>query len=644
MTQVIKKLDKNLINQIAAGEVVERPSSVVKELLENSLDAKSTQISIDLENGGIDLIRITDNGSGVHIEDFPLLLEKHATSKISSVEELESTLTMGFRGEALASISSVSKFLFKSKLEGEDLAHQINQHGEISVCSLNQGTQVEIKDLFYNVPARREYLKTPNTEYNQVLKLLIGYFIAHPEVGFVLNHNSKQIFSFRAESFESRVAKVLGSKFTEKSIPVFYESSNLKLTGIVSKPEFCVSKKPEQMLIVNNRPLKPDVFSVAVKNGYGSLIFPTQKPQFILNIQIKAQDVDMNIHPRKLEARFKYQSILFATILKSIRQALSKVSLVKNVEINKPSLDSFLKPVDSKDSSVQNNLNSSNDLKAASFYQSQRSKLAGYDRSNPWGNLPQKEIQQRQINQNAIFESRSNPSNLNLEQNLNSGGHESKFFTDNSTQCAQNELSNSQKNLDLSSFQNSLRYIGQLSKSYLLFESKDGLILIDQHAAHEKVKYFEIRNKLKSIQKHVQKLLTPIEIDLSIEKLAVLQESKPVFQKLGFDYEIKDAAILLIQVPANLIKINPQKLILELIDDFMNANTKNLIELEDIAINYAACRSAIKFGQSMQPLEVESLLVSLDALKEEKYSCPHGRPSTIGISHDELEKLFLRKK
>ena len=626
MTQTIKKLDKNLINQIAAGEVVERPSSVVKELLENSLDAKSSQITIDLQNGGIDLIRITDNGIGVDKDDFPLLLEKHATSKISSVEELENTLTMGFRGEALASISSVSKFTFKSKPKDGQHAHQIDQNGEISICSLNQGTQVEIKDLFYNVPARREFLKTPNTEYNQILKLLLGYFIAYPEVSFVLNHNSKQIFSFRSEEFQDRVAKVLGNKFTDKSIPVFYESSNLKLSGIVSKPEFCVSKKPEQLLIVNNRPLKPDVFSIAVKNGYGSLIFPTQKPQFILNIQIKAQDVDMNIHPRKLEARFKYQSILFATILKSIRQALQKVSLVKNVEIQKPSLDSFLShsPAGkSQASSVQrpSSQGGSYNPRSQGSFGPRFQGMSSYMPSN-----------QRQSLMGDYSSSSSNQSaGLNLDQaNAN----------------AQGALENSSQNqdLDLSSFQNSLRYLGQLSNSYLLFESKDGLTIIDQHAAHEKVKYFEIRNKLKSVQKHTQKLLTPLEIDMSIPKIAILNDAKPVFEKLGFDYDIKQNKVLLTQVPANLVKINPEKLILELIDDFLNADTKNLIELEDIAINYAACRGAIKFGQSMQPLEVQSLLKSLDELKEEKYSCPHGRPSTIGISHDELEKLFLRKK
>jgi len=631
MTQVIKKLDKNLINQIAAGEVVERPSSVVKELLENSLDAKSTQITIDLENGGIDLIRITDNGLGVDKGDFPLLLEKHATSKISSVEDLEGALTMGFRGEALASISSVSKFKFKSKPKDGQLAHQIDQNGEISVCSLNQGTQVEIKDLFYNVPARREFLKTPNTEYNQILKLLIGYFIAYPEVSFNLNHNSKQIFAFRAEDFTDRVAKVLGNKFTDKSIPVFYESSNLKLSGIVSKPEFCVSKKPEQLLIVNNRPLKPDVFSVAVKNGYGSLIFPTQKPQFILNIQIKAQDVDMNIHPRKLEARFKYQSILFATILKSIRQALQKVSLVKNVEIQKPSLDSFLSHSPAGNSQNTNvdssfNANSSPTLKNASYNPRSQSSIG--TRFQGMSNyMPTNQRQSLMGDYSSTSNNQSAGLNLDLAN-------------------AQGSLENSSQNqdLDLSSFQNSLRYLGQLSNSYLLFESKDGLTIIDQHAAHEKVKYFEIRNKLKSIQKHTQSLLTPLEIDLSIPKIAILKDAKPVFQKLGFDYQIKENQISLTQVPANLVKINPEKLILELIDDFLNANTKNLTELEDIAINYAACRSAIKFGQSMQPLEVASLLKSLDELKEEKYSCPHGRPSTIGISHDELEKLFLRKK
>lgn len=617
MTQVIKKLDKNLINQIAAGEVVERPSSVVKELLENSLDAGSTQITIDLENGGIDLIRITDNGSGVDKLDFPLLLEKHATSKINSVEDLQNTLTMGFRGEALASISSVSKFTFKSKTPNSDLAYQIDQFAEITVCSLNQGTQVEIKDLFYNVPARKEFLKTPNTEYNQILKFLIGYFIAYPKVAFTLNHNQKQIFTFRAEAFEDRIAKVLGANFLDKSIPVFYESSNLKLTGIVSKPEFCVGKKPEQLLIVNGRPLKPDVFAVAVKNAYGSLIFPTQKPQFILNIQIQAQDVDMNIHPRKLEARFKYQSILFATVLKSIRQALQKVSLVKSVELNKPSLQSFLGA-----QTLDSNLAPAHDLQ----HSHTKSALGGMPRSfiekAPNLNLNTRNPQNLKIN---AWDTVSNSSSLD------DASFDSNDFM-------------SQRLLDQSSFQSSLKYIGQLSNSYLLFQGSDGLTIIDQHAAHEKVKYFEIRDKLKTIQKHVQKLLTPLDIDLSIQKLAILKDAKPVFQKLGFDYQIQQNSVQLLQVPANLVKINPEKLILELIDDFLNANTKNLIELEDIAINYAACRSAIKFGQSMQPQEVHNLLISLDQLKEEKYSCPHGRPSTIGISHLELEKLFLRKK
>jgi len=377
-----------------------------------------------------------------------------------------------------------------------------------------------------------------------------------------------------------------------------------------------VGKKPEQFLIVNNRPLKPDVFSVAVRNAFGSLIFPNQKPQFVLSIQIEANQVDMNVHPRKVEARFKFQSILFAVILKTIKQALEKTNLKKIVELKRPSLESFLNP---------NQDQTNSQLSKPSFnpsIQASKSDLSPIEKI-PYLNS-NRDSYQRSIRPNeAGFSFEPSPhTNEDSLQPTDLQHFESK------------EL-----------FENSLKYIGQMKNSYLLFESQEGLTIIDQHAAHEKVKYFEIRNRIQNLQKLKQPLLQKEELSLSIQKVEVLKDCLPVFKKLGFDFEINDQGkVFLLAVPNDLVKFSPYKLLEGILDDFQNQNLKNLTELEDIAINYAACRSAIKFGQSMSPLEVDALIKSLDELKHEKYSCPHGRPSTIVIDTNELEKLFLRKK
>lgn len=598
MTKTIHKLPNDLINKIAAGEVVERPSSIVKELLENSIDAGSTEVNIELENGGIQLIKIIDNGKGVHQDDFPQLFERHATSKISSLQELEQNLHLGFRGEALASISSVSHTIFASFPKDAKSGTQIDSSGEIKPVSMPHGTQVEINDLFYNVPARKKYLKTENTEYKKCLQLIEQYCLAHPEVHFSLSHNQKVIFDYSSTDKAGRIRQIFGSEFSEKLLPVFFQGNEVFIEGFVGKPELAKQKSPHQFFLINGRPIKTPAFNYAVKQAFGSLIFPQEKPQFFLWININPEDVDMNVHPRKIEARFHYEGVLFRHILRSVKHALEKTDLTKQIEIPKQNYNSFIsKPAPSPSFSSPNPAPQSFNLGPSSYKPSNSKKsLTNYFQEN----------------------------------------HQRNTQTLNNSYTSNPEPQSKPK----------LYPLAQIENSYILCQGESSLVIIDQHAAHERILYEQFKAEALSQSPKSQKLLTPIQIQLTPKETKTLEEAQETLTKIGFDITILGQDSIGIQgLPAKFTKTNLEELIKDLLDDIQNNDSfQNLSDLEDIVINYAACRGAIKFGQPLTRDEMIALIQEMEKIEHKQYSCPHGRPSKVEITFKQLEKQFKRIK
>jgi len=338
----IQKLAEQVINQIAAGEVVERPASIIKELVENSLDAGSTKVMIELETGGKDLIKIIDNGSGVGEEDLNMALQRHATSKISSLDDLEETASLGFRGEALASIASVSHLEFASYPEGQSSGMAINQEGEIVIKAMPKGTQVSVRNLFYNTPARQKFLKTDATEYKKCLELLESYCLSYPEVHFSLRHNDKQIFDYPASDRLGRIRQVLGENFSTKLLELHYEGSDLSIEGYIGKPELAKSKAYSQYFFVNGRQIRAHYLNHAVQKAYSTVIFPQEKCPYLIWINLDPSEVDMNVHPRKEEARLHYQNIVYSKLLQAVKYTLDKNILTPSIRIDKRNVEQFI--------------------------------------------------------------------------------------------------------------------------------------------------------------------------------------------------------------------------------------------------------------------------------------------------------------
>jgi DNA mismatch repair protein MutL len=566
---IIKILPENLVNQIAAGEVVERPASVVKELIENSIDAGATRITLEVNGAGDELIKITDNGCGMDKEDARLAFERHATSKIKSADDLFNISSLGFRGEAIASITSVSHMTLKTKRK-EDLigtlilceGGKIEKNEDVSCAD---GTQIEIRNLFYNTPARKKYLKTPTTEYQNILSVFQGIALMNPKVHFKLIHDEKTSFEYpKADALIDRTRDVLGKNISENLLPIFFESTDIKFEGFIGKPELGRSGTKHQYLFVNERQITHHLFSYAIAEAYHSLLMDGKKPFYLINIKINPALIDVNVHPRKLEIRFQNQNEIF-----KILQASAKKTLEKNILM--PSFREFR----------EHDVPTENQIKAAFEF---TERISGG------------------IGLNKYSYKQEEPEDL------------------------------------------SMKPLTQIAKSYILAENEEGLILIDQHAAHERVRYEELMDQLEKKSPEKQQLLIPSEIELSALEIELFENNKGVFEKLGFEIESFGGNTFIIHaVPSVISNENIQNILQQVLSDLSDdKSTRAIKNPQEKILEYMACRSAIKFGKDLSYDEMVDLIKQVDKLKR-PYTCPHGRPSMVQLTYNELEKMFKRK-
>lgn len=577
---LIKILPENLINQIAAGEVIERPSSVVKELVENSLDAGAHNIVIELKNAGKSLIRITDDGCGMNRKDAGMAMQRHATSKISEEKDLWNIGTMGFRGEALASISSVSKFTLKTKSE-KDLAGteiyceggDIKSTGDVGV---SKGTQIEVRDLFFNTPARQKYLKQDSTELKYVGYILNSIFLANPDVSFKYIHNGKEISDLpKVTDLKSRISDVFGVSTADAMFPIFYGGSDFQFDGFVGKPVISRSTSNHQYFFVNKRPIQHYILSNVIKQAFHSLLMEGKKPVFIVNINIDPSLIDVNVHPRKVEIRFEDQKSIVRTLYSSVKTALEK-----------------------------------NDLTPKGFSESKRYMSDSF---------PQKQQSfTDHVDKNVI------ESAMNYHKSI-ADERDHGFLS---------------KDEDKKKI---IKSIFQIANSYIVTESEEGLILIDQHAAHERVRYEQLMDQFENQEKSIQPLLVPMEIDFTNDEVVIFEENLKIFENLGYEIEKIEGKYVVNGVPSFLSKEDIDGTVKGVLDDI--ADEKNPSKFQgksEEIIHYMACRSAIKFGQTLQEDEMRALIAQMDKLKR-PYTCPHGRPTMISLDLDELGKMFGRK-
>ncbi|MCT4617485.1 MAG: DNA mismatch repair endonuclease MutL [Candidatus Gracilibacteria bacterium] len=636
----IIRLDKNLANQIAAGEVVERPISIVKELIENSIDAGSDSIKIEIKNGGKSEIIITDNGYGIDKNDLNLAVEKYSTSKIKNLDDLYNIMTFGFRGEALASITSVSKTTIISKTKDSESAYKLEiiggESGEIIKEMGETGTKIIIRDLFYNTPARLNYLKKDKTEYAHIFDFLQNISLSYPHIGFEFISDNRQVFKYNiGDNLQTRIYHIYGEEVSDNLIDVNFNLGGIEISGFITNPNISFGNKNRQNLFVNNRVIKSPLIYKAITNAYNRFIPHNRFPAYILNLEIDPTQVDVNVHPRKLEVRFANESQIFKSFYNAIYDKLNSFSVVsihnqvnnnqenninntENLEGNNDNIrQEFLNLNNNfssaNTSSVQNNLDKNNN-----FYTGSGNKFKSYS--------PYKEIKFNP-NQSRItrdFNPFDNPEGSSGNNNLNNIEEGS---LETSTDLHDTPLG---------------KIIGQAFNSYIIVETNNSIQVLDQHALAERVIYERLVNsKQKAIS---QGLLVGESVNLTPKEFNILEHRKAVFEEMGFEVELLSNNIVMINAVPSFIKQHDIKDVflgvLEDIGEEADSKSKTLDEIRNKIYAFTACRSAIKFGNKLNLFEMNKLLK--DSTLDYSSTCPHGRPVSFEIDLHELKNKYER--
>ena len=576
----INLLPEDLQNKISAGEVVERPSSVIKELLENSLDADSSQIDIVIEQGGNQLIQVRDDGKGISKNQLPLSIKRFHTSKISKLDDLFTISSLGFRGEALASIASVAQLSIISSEgsnEGAELSITNGKLGELIPAANINGTQVTIRDLFYNTPARRKFLKSPRTEGRKIIEMVRRFGLSRPNIGFSLIVDGKKVIDLFPEELEDRIGSLFDNTYKTNLIPIQISKADYTFTGFVGNLNIIRKRFGEQFLFMNGRYIKDRLLNSAVYSSYQSLVKRGEYPFFVINIQIPYEQVDVNVHPMKTEVRFHDEWRVYHVLKSGVSNALSEIlNTIPNFQ---------------KISSESN-----------SFF----------------GNTPQ----QSALNFNSVGQ--KDPIISNLDK------------TDRAKTYASNIVT-----VDNSSQDFNIEKIWQVHRKYIISEINSGVVVIDQHVAHERVLYEECLNAFESKVMSSQTLLFPEEIDFVKDEYDILLEIFPYLKRIGFKIKEGDNSKIIVEAtPADISWGDEKRIIKEIIDEFISTRKTYSSYKEALAASFA-CKAAVKAGDQMERDEMVVLINRLFST-EHPYYCPHGRPIIIQLSLDELDKRFER--
>jgi len=622
----IERLSPRLANQIAAGEVVERPASVIKEVLENSLDAGATRIEIDVEDGGIKLIRVRDNGNGIDKQDLSLALARHATSKIKLLDDLEAVATLGFRGEALASISSVSRLLLTSnnsdthngwvaKTEGRDMV------AEVSPAPHPRGTTVEVRDLFFNTPARRKFLRTEKTEFSRIDDVVKQLALAHFDVSFELRHNQRAIRSFRASASEPdrarRVAQICGPAFMDSALEIDIERHGLRLWGWVALPTFSRSQADLQHFYVNGRSIKDRLVTHAVKKAYSDVLFHGRHPAFVLFLEVDPANVDVNVHPTKHEVRFRDHRSVHDFIFSGLHHALADVRPERQVQVEPA--ENILNRIHSA-SGVNDIEASPTQQKAMPLASSERA----FSESSTAGSIVVPQASR------ADFSSRQGQA-PQVRESL-------QFYQAAAEASHASAGENNDPETPPLGFA-----IAQLKGIYILAENTEGLIMVDMHAAHERVTYERMKIEFTENAIQPQPLLVPITISMSEKEITSAENHVDIFSRLGFVVESAGPESLLIrQIPVALQKADVEQLVRDVLSDVIEYGSSDRIQLHiNELLSAMACHGSVRANRKLTIPEMNALLRDME-ITERSGQCNHGRPTFMQFSLGEIDKWFMR--
>ncbi len=596
----IHVLPENLANKIAAGEVVERPASVVKELVENAIDAQATAIVVAIEQAGKELIHVKDNGIGMNAEDIPLAFERHATSKIQSERDLEEIETLGFRGEALPSIASVSQVELKSRRVDDSMGSLFTLIGgkdaKLRKTAANVGTSIRIKNIFFNTPARRQFLRSDTAEYQQILTVLKRFFLGYPNIRFEFWSNGKRVFHLPEADLGERVKSIFGGTIFKGLLPVNESLGGVELSGFISRPDVVRKSRGHQFLFLNGRPIQSKSLQHAIFQGYSNLIAQGEYPVYCLYLEMDPALADVNVHPTKMDVRFTNDRSIYYFFINTVQQILKKESVVPEF-LTSAAGTAMQPPAEVKPREIITEMQ--NRKRKMARYSGSQLSLTYFDTS------PAKQE-----------ETNSPP----YQAPVSLSGHEQ--------QAAETARDSVQ--------------FWQIHNRYILSEIKSGMVLIDQHVAHERILFERITKALAEEQTvYGQKLLFPQKLNLNYEDIEVLKDIHDVLNKMGFSIKMFSGNTIVIEAMPTDVKVGREsQILLDIIDYYKNEPLKDFNHSEKIAAAYA-CKNAIKSGEKLSQMEMHNLVDQLFAC-ESPFFCPHGRPVVITIDLEELDRKFKR--
>lgn len=619
----IQSLPTQLVNQIAAGEVVERPFSVVKELVENCFDAGATQITLDIEQGGVRLIKIRDNGCGIDKDDLSLALSRHATSKITNLYDLEHVSSMGFRGEALPSISSVARLTLISRTEDAECAWKVSADGSEKDFDPQPdphppGTTIDVRDLFYNTPARRKFLKAEKTEFSHIESLIKKMALSRFDVGFILNHNQREVMNLKpAESEqaqEKRIANICGTGFIENSVKIDFEASGLQLSGWVGLPTFSRSQQDMQFFYVNGRLIKDRLVTHAVKQAYQDVLFHARHPVFVLYLKLDPALVDVNAHPAKLEVRFREGRLVHDFLFRALHRSLADLRPGEQ-QNGARKIEEFTPIAPGNESStvaLQNSVSSLN-------------------RTAPVQAVLPMQVAEHIEAYASLYP--KGPSELNVEMNPADGV---------STQLLSSDLtsveSSSSKGVPPLGYA-----MAHLHSIYILSETDKGIILVDAHAVHERVTYERLKKQYHQGIVPSQPLLLPLKIQVAEAEAELVEQEHEFFSALGFELTRSGPeAIVLRSTPALLGREDMDTLIRDILADIVtHGMSQRVLDKSNEILATMACHGSVRAKRKLTINEMNALLRDMEQT-ERIGQCNHGRPTWIELSTSDLDKFFLR--
>ena len=611
-------LDDLTINKIAAGEVIERPANVVKELVENSIDAGSTNIIVEVKNGGKTLVKVTDNGKGIAQTDMAVSLERHATSKIKKIEDLEEIYTMGFRGEALASISAVSELTMISKTEDEPLASKIfAKAGQIEnweEVAAQKGTTIIVEKIFFNTPVRYKFLKNDATEFRYIKEFMQKVALAHPEIAVKLINEGKQIFrSSGSSKIEDVVYLFYGKDIEENLVNVDYKMGYIHITGVVGNTFTASDNRKNQIIFLNERNIQDKVLTNSADQAFKGSIGIGKYGFFILNIQMPAEYYDVNVHPTKLQVRFKEEDQIYKVLYHAIKDAILSKDFLGNTEKE-----------ENDEKYIQNELNFVTDHMQYGKEYRKDSKIEEFT-LNKKISLEKSDDETNNKEKNNAEEFAILDGNIQEKHNSKENNTESKTENDSLIEREEKRKIN-------------YKYIGIAFKTYIIVEIENEIYLIDQHAAHERVLYEQIKENYKNnIQNNIQMMLIPEVLTLSYKETSFVKENMELFRNTGFDIEFfGDNTIKINGIPDLEYKVDRGHVFLDVLDEMLTNERGLLKDIEERFVATVACKAAVKAGMNLSRQEVDNLISSLLSLKN-PYTCPHGRPTTVKIDIKNVE-------